>query len=136
MSRMALIAVALVASMASASFAIDPYAGYNVGSGAMYLGKYDSFAAPTPNGMRFGDAPQITDVPNTNDAYIANGYNGQTCCGGLGGGGNCLWCSNLCVDWKLVSWYATWGHHGDNPNWYCGHAGCRNRRSCQPCNCQ
>jgi len=99
MSKLILAALCVLAG-ASGAVAMDPFCP-NGG------GPYDYLAGPPVPGLRFSGA----------NTTIVNGSLAERAgpCGACAGGG-------VCVDWKLVSWYASWdGHHPHYYRYYPGY---------------
>jgi hypothetical protein len=99
MSKLVLTALCVLAG-GSGAMAMDPFCP-NCG------GTYDQFAGPPVPGLRFSGAN--TTILNGSLADRAGP------CGACANGG-------VCVDWKLVSWYASWdGHHPHYYRYYPGY---------------
>lgn len=96
MSKVMIAALVLTFGLCSASFAAQAYSvsgsGYN----------YDPFESTVPSGLRFGGNDITVRTGDTEGAPAAGAVAGP-CCGGPGG------CGGIgCLDWKLVSWFASW----------------------------
>jgi hypothetical protein len=121
MSKISVAVLAIVLGAASVSFAVEPAPPVRGPS------VYDTYSGYVPSGMRFGDLPQTATIRAEGGQLVA----GDPTPYGYGGyGGGCGGCGGLlCLDWKLVSWYASWndGHHGHGyGNGYGYGAGCAN----------